>query len=55
MAEGFTDRGIAQRLHVSPRTVASHAQNIFQRLGIPDTPADNRRVQAVLRYLRAAA
>ena len=54
MAEGLTDRGIAERLHLSPRTVATHAQNIFQRLGIPDTPADNRRVHAVLRHLRAA-
>ena len=26
MAEGLTDRGIAERLHLSPRTVATHAQ-----------------------------
>lgn len=52
MAEGLTDRGMAQRLHVSPRTVASHVRSIFHRLGLPDTPADNRRVHAVLTLLR---
>jgi DNA-binding NarL/FixJ family response regulator len=54
LAEGLTDRGIAERLTLSPGTVATHIQNIFQRLGIPDTPADNRRVHAVPAYLRAA-
>jgi DNA-binding NarL/FixJ family response regulator len=39
MAEGLTDRGIALRLNVSPRTVAAHVRSIFQRLGLPDTPA----------------
>jgi DNA-binding NarL/FixJ family response regulator len=53
MAEGLTDHGIAQRLKISVKTVASHAQHIFQRLGLPDTDADNKRVRAVLAYLRA--
>ena len=52
MAEGLTDRGIAAQLHVSPKTVGSHVQHIFERLGIPDSPTDNRRVRAVLTYLQ---
>jgi DNA-binding NarL/FixJ family response regulator len=53
MAEGLTDRAIAERLYVSPKTVGSHVQHIFDRLGISDRPADNRRVLAVLSYLDA--
>jgi DNA-binding NarL/FixJ family response regulator len=53
MAEGLTDRGIAERLLVSPKTVGSHVQHIFDRLGIADTTTDNRRVHAVLAYLQA--
>ena len=53
MAEGLTDRGIAERLAVSPKTVGTHIQHIFDRLGIADSPADNRRVHAVLSYLEA--
>lgn len=52
MAEGLTDRGIAGRLSVSPRTVATHVQHIFQRLGIRDSPTGNKRVLAVLAYLQ---
>lgn len=53
MAEGLTDQGIANRLVISPKTVTTHVQHIFQRLALPDTAADNRRVRAVLAYLRA--
>ncbi|MGI5182898.1 response regulator transcription factor [Dactylosporangium sp. CA-152071] len=53
MAEGLTDRGIAQRLTLSPKTVGTHIQRIFDRLAIEDSPQDNRRVRAVLSYLRA--
>jgi DNA-binding NarL/FixJ family response regulator len=54
MAEGLTDHGIAQRLTISPKTVATHVQHIFLRLGLPDTAVDNKRVRAVLAYLGAA-
>jgi DNA-binding NarL/FixJ family response regulator len=53
MAEGLTDRGIADRLTVSPKTIGTHIQHIFDRLGIADSPTDNRRVHAVLSYLQA--
>jgi DNA-binding NarL/FixJ family response regulator len=53
MAEGLTDRGIAQRLFVTPKTVETHARHIFAKLSLPETALDNKRVHAVLTYLRA--
>ena len=52
MAVGLTDRGISARLYVTPKTVETHIRHIFTKLGIPATQADNRRVHAVLTYLR---
>jgi DNA-binding NarL/FixJ family response regulator len=53
MAEGLTDRGISERLFVTPKTIETHIRHIFGKLGIPATPAHNRRVHAVLAYLRS--
>jgi DNA-binding NarL/FixJ family response regulator len=52
MAQGLTDRGIGERLWVTPKTVETHVRHIFQKLNLPSTAADNRRVHAVLTYLR---
>jgi DNA-binding NarL/FixJ family response regulator len=52
MAEGLTDRGIGERLWVTPKTVETHVRHIFQKLNLPSGAADNRRVHAVLTYLR---
>jgi DNA-binding NarL/FixJ family response regulator len=52
MAEGLTDRGIAQRLYLTPNTVETHIRHILAKLCLPSTSADNRRVHAVLAYLR---
>jgi DNA-binding NarL/FixJ family response regulator len=52
MAQGFSDKGIAERLYLSPHTVGTHVQHIFSTLGLPDGVADNRRVLAVLTYLQ---
>jgi DNA-binding NarL/FixJ family response regulator len=52
MAEGLTDRGIAERLYLTPNTVETHIRHIIAKLGLPATPTDNRRVQAVLAFLR---
>jgi DNA-binding NarL/FixJ family response regulator len=52
MAEGRTDRGIADALFVSVKTVQTHVQSIFAKLSIPHDPSSNRRVQAVLTWLR---
>jgi DNA-binding NarL/FixJ family response regulator len=54
MAEGLTDRGIAERLYLTPNTVETHIRHIISKLGLPSTPSDNRRVRAVLAYLRSS-
>ncbi len=53
MAEGLTDRGIAQRLYVTPKTVETHTRHIFRKLSLPESALENKRVHAVLTYLRA--
>jgi DNA-binding NarL/FixJ family response regulator len=53
MAEGLTDRGIGERLFVTPKTVETHIRHIFSKLRLPETATDNKRVHAVLTYLRA--
>jgi DNA-binding NarL/FixJ family response regulator len=53
MAEGLTDRGIGERLFVTPKTVETHIRHIFSKLQLPETAADNKRVHAVLTYLRS--
>jgi DNA-binding NarL/FixJ family response regulator len=35
VAEGYTDRRIAQSLIISPRTVNRHLSNIFVKLAVP--------------------
>jgi DNA-binding NarL/FixJ family response regulator len=55
MAQGRTDRGIREALWLSQKTVESHTRSIFRKLDLPTTPSDNRRVHAVLTFLRRAA
>ena len=55
MAEGRTDRGIRETLWLSQKTVESHTRSIFRKLDLPATPNDNRRVHAVLTFLRGAS
>jgi DNA-binding NarL/FixJ family response regulator len=52
MAEGRSNRSICDALALSPKTVASHIGHIFAKLGLIDEPDGNRRVLAVLTYLR---
>lgn len=54
MAEGRSNAGIARELYVGTKTVERHIASILQRLGIQGTVNDNRRVLAVLSWLRAA-
>jgi DNA-binding NarL/FixJ family response regulator len=54
MAEGWSNSAICERCGLGEKTVESHIRRIFQRLEIPDEPDRNRRVTAVLAYLRAA-
>jgi len=51
IAEGRSNRAIAKQLYLSPRAVERHVQGIFQKLRLPDTSEDNRRVLAVLALL----
>ena len=53
MAEGRTNTAIGQRLFLSERTVEGNVRRIFDKLGLTDAPEDNRRVLAVLAFLRA--
>jgi len=52
MAEGLSDRGIGERLFVSTKTVETHVRHIFSKLDLPRGAAENRRVHAVIAYLR---
>ena len=54
MAEGRSNRGIADRLFVTEKTVETHVANILGKLGLEAGTDDHRRVLAVLAYLRAA-
>jgi DNA-binding NarL/FixJ family response regulator len=53
MAEGRTNTAIGRRLFLSERTVEGNVRRIFDKLGLTDAPEDNRRVLAVLAFLRA--
>ena len=53
IAEGLSNRAIAARLYVTERTVEAHVTQIFQKLGLPESPDQHRRVLAVLAFLRA--
>jgi DNA-binding NarL/FixJ family response regulator len=52
MAEGRTNTGIAERLYLGRKTVESYVNAIFAKLGLAPTADDNRRVLAVLTWLR---
>jgi len=53
MAEGRSNKGISQRLFLSPKTIEAHVKHILMKLGIDESPDDHRRVLAVLALLRA--
>ena len=53
VAEGLSNSAIAGRLYVTERTVEAHTKQIFQKLGLATDPGSNRRVLAVLTYLRS--
>ena len=52
MAEGRSNSGICDRLVLSPKTVEAHAKHIFMKLGVTESADDNRRVLAVIAFLR---
>jgi DNA-binding NarL/FixJ family response regulator len=52
MAEGRSNQGIAEALDLEPKTVEGHVSQIFGKLGLERETQDNRRVLAVVEYLR---
>ena len=55
MAEGKSNRGIAEELVVSEAAVEKHVTRIFHKLGLGPTQTEHRRVLAVLTYLRSSS
>ena len=53
IAEGRSNKGICERLFLSPKTVEAHVKHIFMKLGIEESGDDHRRVLAVLAFLRS--
>jgi DNA-binding NarL/FixJ family response regulator len=53
IAEGMSNRAIADRLYITERTVEAHVTQIFQKLRLPESADQHRRVLAVLTFLRA--
>lgn len=53
MAEGRSNAAIAASLFVTEKAVAKHTNSIFTKLDLPVDIDDNRRVRAVLAWLKA--
>jgi DNA-binding NarL/FixJ family response regulator len=51
MAEGRSNAGIAEGLVITEGAVEKYVASIFNKLGLPKTSTEHRRVLAVLRYL----
>ena len=52
LAEGRSNRAIGVRLAITQGAVQKHASTIFNKLGLPAGEDDDRRILAVLAYLR---
>jgi DNA-binding NarL/FixJ family response regulator len=52
MAEGRSNNAIVDALRVSHSAVEKYVSSIFAKLDLPPTDTENRRVLAVLKYLR---
>jgi len=53
MAQGLSNRGICEKLVISRKTVETHVNSIFGKLGLTPAPDEHRRVLAVLAFLRS--
>jgi DNA-binding NarL/FixJ family response regulator len=53
MAAGTSNQGIADRLVITVRAVEKYVSSIFDKLGLPTTGSESRRVLAVLLFLRS--
>jgi DNA-binding NarL/FixJ family response regulator len=55
MAEGCSNAAIARWLGLAEKTVESHIATLLNKLNLEPTPDDNRRVLAVLAWLRTTS
>ena len=55
IAEGRSNRSIAERLNITTKTLEGMSGTIFSKLGLEDDPDVNRRVLAVLLFLNGAS
>ncbi|WP_326826297.1 LuxR C-terminal-related transcriptional regulator [Streptosporangium sp. NBC_01639] len=55
ISEGRSNGAIARALSITEAAVGKHVAGVFVKLELPATQDDNRRVLAVLAYLRGAA
>ncbi|HEY0186891.1 MAG TPA: response regulator transcription factor [Cellulomonas sp.] len=53
IAEGRSNAAVGAALHLSESATTKHITSIFDKLGLPPSAEDNRRVLAVLSYLDA--
>ncbi|HET7012333.1 MAG TPA: response regulator transcription factor [Streptosporangiaceae bacterium] len=53
MAEGRSNKALAERLSVTEHTIEKHVKNIFETLRLASSPDDHRRVLAVVTFLGA--
>jgi DNA-binding NarL/FixJ family response regulator len=53
MAAGNSNQGIADQLVITLRAAEKYVSSIFDKLGIPSSGSDSRRVLAVLLFLRS--
>jgi DNA-binding NarL/FixJ family response regulator len=52
VAEGRSNRAIGERLVITQGAVQKHVSTIFNKLGLPKSEDDDRRILAVLTYVR---
>jgi DNA-binding NarL/FixJ family response regulator len=55
VAEGRSNKAIGDRMSLSLRGVQKHVTAVFAKLGLPEDEDDNRRILAVLAYMRSCA
>jgi DNA-binding NarL/FixJ family response regulator len=53
VAEGRSNQALVHRLSITTKTIEAHVSTIFSKLGLEPAADDNRRVLAVLTYLRS--
>ncbi len=52
VAEGKSNQGIATACVITEAAVEKHVRNIFNKLGLDQSPTEHRRVRAAVTYLR---